>query len=435
MAEVRKDEIIKKVFYRLMPVLFVSYILAYIDRINVGFAAIKMNADLGISAYIYGIGAGVFFLGYFIFEVPSNLMLEKAGARRWIARIMITWGILSAAMMFVQGPTSFIVVRFFLGVAEAGFFPGVILYLTYWFPQEYRGRIIAAFMVAIPVSLAIGAPLSTAILQMDGIAGLKGWQWLFLMEGVPTVLFGFVFLAVIPDRPKDAKWLTEEEKAWLQGVLDSEHKAIAAAHGTSVLKAFADPRLIALTFIYFSNTTTNFGLSFFLPQIIKGMGASDMQTGFLTSVPYVIGTFGILIFGYISDKYQERRWTLIGALTLNGAGLILAGTLTGSLISIGAMAIAAIGIFGTKAPFWPLPSMFLTGSAAAGGIALINSIGNLGGFVGPYMVGWIRDTTNSFESGLYFLGGLALSGAIVTLIVVNARFAESRRTAARASPA
>ena len=409
-----------------MPVLFVSYILAYIDRINIGFAAIKMNADLGISPYIYGLGAGVFFLGYFLFEVPSNLLLEKTGARRWIARIMISWGLLSAAMAFIGGPTSFIVVRFFLGVAEAGFFPGVILYLTYWFPQEYRARIIATFMVAIPVSLALGAPLSTAILQMDGIAGLKGWQWLFLIEGLPTVLFGFVFLAVIPDRPKDAKWLNEEEKTWLQSTLDREHKAVAAVHGTSVLKAFVDPRLIALTFIYFANTTTNFGLSFFLPQMIKSMGATDMQTGFLTSVPYVIGTLGILIFGYVSDKYQERRWTLFVALMLNGLGLLLAGSLAGSTLSVAAMAIAAIGIFGTKAPFWPLPSMFLTGSAAAGGIALINSIGNLGGFVGPYMVGWIKETTNSFESGLYFLGGLALSGAIVTLIVVNARFAEAR---------
>jgi MFS transporter, ACS family, tartrate transporter len=435
MAEINKDAIIKKVFGRLMPVLFVSYILAYIDRINIGFAAIKMNADLGISPYIYGLGAGVFFLGYFIFEVPSNLLLEKTGARRWIARIMISWGLLSAAMVFIEGPTSFIAVRFLLGVAEAGFFPGVILYLTYWFPQQYRARIIAAFMVAIPVSLAIGAPLSTAILQMDGIAGLKGWQWLFLIEGLPTVLFGFVFLAVIPDRPKDAKWLNDEEKIWLQATLDSEHKAVAAAHGTSVLKAFVDPRLIALTFIYFANTTTNFGLSFFLPQMIKSMGATDIQTGFLTSVPYVIGTLGIIIFGYVSDKYQERRWTLFVALMLNGLGLLLAGSLAGSTLSVAAMAIAAIGIFGTKAPFWPLPSMFLTGSAAAGGIALINSIGNLGGFVGPYMVGWIKETTNSYESGLYFLGGLALSAAIVTLIVVNARFSEGRRTAARPSPA
>src|SRR5215213_6449632 len=426
---------IKKVFLRLMPVLFISYILAYIDRINIGFAALKMNTDLGISAYIYGLGAGVFFVGYFIFEIPSNLMLEKTGARRWIARIMISWGLLSAAMALVQGPTSFLIVRFLLGVAEAGFFPGVILYLTYWFPQEYRARIIAAFMVAIPVSLAVGAPLSTAILQMDGIAGLKGWQWLFLIEGLPTVLFGFVFLTVMPDRPRDAKWLSDEERTWLQGTIDSEQRAVAAVHGTSVLKAFADPRLIALAFIYFANTTANLGLAFFLPQMLKALGLSDMQTGLMTSVPYIVGTLGILIFGYVSDKYKERRWTLFTALALTGFGLIAAGFMTGSLLAVGVMAIAAVGIYGTKAPFWPLPSLFLTGSAAAGGIALINSIGNLGGFVGPYVVGWIGAGTKSYEAGLYFLGGLALAAAVLTLIIVNARFGEARATAVKPSAA
>ena len=435
MKEGTQSATVKKVFLRLMPVLFISYILAYIDRINIGFAALKMNTDLGISPYIYGLGAGVFFLGYFIFEIPSNLMLEKTGARRWIARIMISWGAISACMAFIQGPTSFIIVRFLLGVAEAGFFPGVILYLTYWFPLEYRARIIAAFMVAIPVSLAVGAPLSTAILQMDGLGGLKGWQWLFIIEGVPTVLFGLVFLTVMPDKPRDAKWLSTEERSWLQNTIDSEHKAVAAVHGTSVLRAFADPRLIALAFIYFANTTANLGLAFFLPQILKGLGLSDMQTGLMTSVPYIFGTLGILIFGYVSDKYKERRWTLFAALALTGFGLIAAGLMTGSLLAVGVMAIAAVGIYGTKAPFWPLPSLFLTGSAAAGGIALINSIGNLGGFVGPYVVGWIRDVTKSYEAGLYFLGGLALAAAVLTLIIVNARFAQARRTAVEASAA
>ena len=435
MAEVNQGATVKKVFTRLMPVLFISYILAYIDRINIGFAAIRMNADLGISPYIYGLGAGVFFLGYFVFEIPSNLMLEKTGARRWIARIMISWGAISACMAFIQGPTSFIIVRFLLGVAEAGFFPGVILYLTYWFPLEYRARIIAAFMVAIPVSLAVGAPLSTAILQMDGIGGLKGWQWLFIIEGVPTVFFGLVFLTVMPDKPRDAKWLSTEERSWLQNTIDSEHKAVAAVHGTSVLRAFADPRLIALAFIYFANTTANLGLAFFLPQILKDLGLSDIQTGLMTSVPYIFGTLGILIFGYVSDKYKERRWTLFAALALTGFGLIAAGLMTGSLLAVGVMAIAAVGIYGTKAPFWPLPSLFLTGSAAAGGIALINSIGNLGGFVGPYVVGWIREVTKSYEAGLYFLGGLALAAAVLTLIIVNARFAEARRTAVEASAA
>lgn len=435
MTEINQGATIKKVFIRLMPVLFISYILAYIDRINIGFAALKMNPDLGISSYIYGFGADVFFFGYFIFEIPSNLMLEKVGARRWIARIMISWGVLSAGMAFVQGPTSFIVARFFLGVAEAGFFPGVILYLTYWFPQQYRARIIAAFMVAIPVSLALGAPLSTAVLQMDGIAGLKGWQWLFIIEGVPAILFGLVFLAVMPDRPRDAKWLGTEERAWLQETIEREHKAVAAVHGTKALQAFADPRLLALAFIYFANTTANLGLAFFLPQILKKLGLSDMQTGLLTAIPYIFGTLGIIIFGYVSDKYKERRYTLFAALALTGFGLVGSGLLTGSFLAVAVMALAAIGIYGTKAPFWPLPSMFLTGSAAAGGIALINSIGNLGGFVGPYMVGWIRETTHSYQSGLYFLGLLALIAAALTLLVVNARFTQARRTAPGASPA
>jgi ACS family tartrate transporter-like MFS transporter len=435
MPETTQGATIKKVFLRLMPVLFISYILAYIDRINIGFAAIRMNVDLGISPYIYGLGAGVFFLGYFIFEIPSNLMLEKTGARRWIARIMISWGAISACMAFIQGPTSFIIVRFLLGIAEAGFFPGVILYLTYWFPLEYRARIIAAFMVAIPVSLAVGAPLSTAILQMDGLGGLKGWQWLFIIEGVPTVLFGLVFLTVMPDKPRDAKWLSADERGWLQNTIDSEHKAVAAVHGTSVLQAFADPRLIALAFIYCATTTANLGLAFFLPQILKGLGLTDMQTGLMTSVPYIFGTLGILLFGYVSDKYKERRWTLFSALALTGFGLIAAGLMTGSLLAVIVMAIAAIGIYGTKAPFWPLPSLFLTGSAAAGGIALINSIGNLGGFVGPYVVGWIRDVTKSYEAGLYFLGGLALVAGVLTLVMVNARFGEARRTAVKPSAA
>ncbi len=379
MADPDHGATVRKAFLRLMPILFVAYVLAYIDRINIGFAAIKMNAEIGISPYVFGLGAGVFFLGYFIFEIPSNLILQKAGARRWICRIMASWGVLSACMALVQGPTSFIVLRFLLGIAEAGFFPGIILYLTYWFPQEFRARMIGAFMVAIPISLAVGAPLSTGVLQMDGIAGLKGWQWLFILEGVPTILLGLVFLAVMPDRPRDAKWLTLEERTWLQGTIDAEQKAVAAAHGTDFLRTVSDPRLMTLAFIYFANTTANLGLAFFLPQILKSLGLSDMQTGALAAVPYAVGTLGIIAFGYVSDKFKDRRWTLFTALALSGFGLIMAGWMTGSLLAVIFMATAAIGIYGAKAPFWPLPSLFLTGSAAAGGIALINSVGNLGG--------------------------------------------------------
>jgi D-galactonate transporter len=425
MPEVNKNAIVTRVLTRLMPMLFISYILAYIDRINIGFAALKMNAELGLSPYVFGLGAGVFFLGYFIFEIPSNLLLERIGARRWIARIMISWGVLSAGMAMVQGPRSFVIMRFLLGVAEAGFFPGVILYLTYWCPQEYRARVIGTFMVAIPVSLALGAPLSTAILHMSG-GGLEGWQWIFICEGIPTVLLGVVFLAVMPDRPRDAHWLDAEERNWLQATIDSEHKAIAAVHGTSVLHALANPRVLALALIYFANTTAGSGLAFFLPQILKGLGLSDMQTGLMTGVPYVFGTLATLVFGYISDRCNERRWTLFAALALSGLGLIAASLVSGSLMAVAAIAVAAIGIYGTKAPFWPLPSMFLAGAAAAGGIALINSIGGLGGFLGPYLIGWNRQVTGSYAVGLGLLGGLAVVAAVLTPIIVDARFAQAR---------
>jgi MFS transporter, ACS family, tartrate transporter len=418
-----QERTMRKVFWRLLPILFVAYILAYVDRINIGFAALKMDAAIGIDSTIYGMGAGVFFLGYFLFEIPSTLLLEKAGARRWICRIMVSWGLLSACMALVQGPLSFIVVRFLLGVAEAGFFPGIILYLTYWFPTAYRARIIAAFMVAIPVSLAIGGPLSTTILLMDGVAGVRGWQWLFVIEGLPTVVFGLVFLLTMPDCPREAKWLSGEERGWLQATLDGERKAVAAAHGATLVKMLVDPRLLSLAFIYFATMTSNLGLAFFLPQLLKSYGLTDMQTGALTAVPYVIGSLGLIAFGYVSDKFQQRRWTLFAALVLAGAGLIGAGAMQGLALTLSMMAIAAIGIYGAKAPFWPLPSLFLSGSAAAGGIAFINSVGNLGGFVGPYVVGWLRTVTHSFEAGLYFLGGISVLASLLTLVVVNSRFA------------
>ncbi|WP_245321697.1 MFS transporter [Bradyrhizobium sp. LTSPM299] len=422
MSEAVADKTIRKVFLRLMPVLFISYVLAYIDRINVGFAALKMNADIGISPYIFGLGAGVFFLSYFICEIPSNLVMAKVGARRWIARIMISWGAVAAAMALVQGSTSFIVIRFLLGAAEAGFFPGVILYLTYWFPQRYRARIIAAFIIAVPVSLALGGPVSTTILQMDGFAGLKGWRWLFILEGLPTMLVGLLFLKVMPDRPSEAEWLSVEERSWLQNAIDTEERAITAVHGLSVLQSLADARVLALAFIWFANTTANLGLAFFLPQMLKGLGLTDMQAGMMTSVPYIFGTIGIVAFGFISDRYNERRWTLCVALALTAFGLTAAGLMSGSLLAVAVMAVAAVGIYGAKPPFWPLPSTFLAGNAAAAGIALINSIGNLGGFVGPYAIGWIREATHSYEAALYFLAALSFVAAVLAPIVVNARF-------------
>lgn len=420
MEDQKLSLIVKKVFWRIMPILFVSYILAYIDRINIGFASITMNQDLGISAYMYGLAAGVFFWGYVLLEIPSNLMLEKFGARRWIARIMISWGAISACMSLVQGEKSLLIMRFLLGAAEAGFYPGVIVYLTYWFPQKYRARVVAAFTVSLPVSIAIGAPLSTAVLEvMHGIMGMKGWQWLFIVEGVPTVLFGLVFLAFIPNKPADAKWLSDDEREYLQNIMDSEHRAVAEAHGTDWVKALANPKLLILGFIYFVSTSTNLGLAFFLPQMLKRMGLEGMSVGWVTAIPYIFGTIGMLAFAYFSDKYNTRKWAVVVALALIGTGLLGAGMSSTLPAMIAMMCVGAIGIYGLKSPFWALPPLFLTGPAAAVGVAFINSLGNIGGFVGPYAVGWIRESTGAFESGLYFLGALGVAAAVFTILFVH----------------
>ena len=419
MPEQVEKTAIRKAFFRLMPLLLVCYFLAYIDRINIGFAALTMNRDIGLSAYIYGLGAGLFFWGYFFFEVPSNLIMEKVGARRWISRIMITWGLVSAGMMFVTGEISFLIMRFLLGAAEAGFFPGIILYLTYWFPNAYRARIVAAFSVAIPVSLGIGAPLSIGIMELDGVAGLKGWQWLFLLEGLPTVLVGLLVLAVLPNKPRDARWLTAEEKASLQQTIDREVRAVEKAHGITLGQMFRDPRILGLALIYVANTMANLGLAFFLPQIVKGLGVSNLNIGLITAIPYIFGTIGILVWGHLSDRCDERRWSLFSALALIAIGLAGAAYLGNSFAAIAFISLAAIGIYGAKAPFWALPSAFLTGSAAAAGIAMINSLGNLGGFFGPTLMGAVKETTSSFGMGLYVLAAIALAAALGSLLIVK----------------
>jgi ACS family tartrate transporter-like MFS transporter len=424
-----EKQVMGKIFWRLVPLLMGLYVLSYIDRINVGFAALTMNKDLGLSATVFGWGAGIFFLGYCLFEVPSNLMLARVGARRWIARILFTWGLLSTAMAFVQGPNSFVVMRFLLGVAEAGFFPGVVLYLTYWFPARYRARIIAAFMLSIPVSIAVGAPLSTWILGLDGFQGLKGWQWLFIIEGVPAVLATWIVLRYLTDRPEGAKWLTAAEKSWLEGELVADREMAGKVKQTSSLRAvFTNPAILALAFVYFCATGANVGLSSFLPQMIKGQGFSNLQVGFLTSLPYIVGCAGMLIIGYWSDRTKERRWFLVLTMVMAALGLYMAAAFGGSIWSILSLALAAVGILGCKGPFWPLPSAYLSGAAMAGGIAFINSIGNLGGFVGPYAVGWIKDATGSFAGGLYALAGLAVLAAVTTLMFVKGRGPQSVET-------
>jgi len=410
-----------KVAWRLLPLIVLIYFVAYIDRTNVGFAAISMNRDLGFSAYLYGWGAGIFFLGYALFEVPSNVILHRVGARVWIARIMVTWGMVSACMMFISGPVSFLVVRFLLGVAEAGFFPGVLLYFTYWFPAAYRARVISALFLAVPGSNAVAAAVSGALLQMDGVLGLAGWKWMFLLESLPAILLAPVVLAVLTDQPAHAKWLDAEEREWLVGRMQEERRKIESTHRHLTLyEALTDRRVVSLSLIYLTIVSATYGITFFLPLMVNLHGLTMVNTGLVTAIPYVIGTIGMVIWAWSSDRRHERRWHFTVACALAAVGLVAAAVWSRNLyIAMASMSVAAIGLYGSKPAFWPLPSTFLSGTAAAGGIALVNSIGNLGGFAGPYVVGWIRTSTNSYEMGLLFLAGCAVLSGIIALLTVK----------------
>ena len=414
MSPESQRRIILKISWRLLPLIVLSYFVAYVDRTNVAFAALTMNKDLGISAYMYGWGAGIFFLGYALFEVPSNMILARVGARRWIARIMLTWGLISGAMAFATGPASFLGLRFLLGVAEAGFFPGIIFYLSTWFPAAYRARVISTLFLAVPISNAAASVISGAILEMDGMLGLKGWQWVFILEALPAVLLAFVVWRQMIDRPANAKWLRADEREWLEGELLAERSKVESFGQISLWRTLTDRRVLVLSMIYMTSVTASYGIVFFLPQIVKGLGHSNLMTGALTAIPYTIGIIGLLCWGYSSDRRNERRWHLIIATSVAGVGLLGAAWLRDSYWAIAAMCVATIGLYGSRPSFWPLPSQFLTGAAAAAGIALINSIGNLGGYIGPFIVGWIKDSTNSFEMGLYFLAACALASAAIT---------------------
>ena len=410
---------ILKISWRLLPLIVVSYFIAYVDRTNVAFAALTMNKDLGISAYLYGWGAGIFFLGYALFEVPSNMILAKVGARRWIARIMFTWGLISGAMAFAAGPASFLVLRFLLGVAEAGFFPGIIFYLSTWFPAAYRARVISTLFLAVPISNAVASVVSGAILEMDGVLGLRGWQWVFILEALPALLLTFVVWRHMIDRPADAKWLSADERAWLDGELLAERRKVESFGQMSLWRALTDKRVLVLSMIYMTSVTASYGIVFFLPQIVKGLGHSNLMTGALTAIPYSVGILGLLWWGYSSDRRNERRWHLIVAMSVAGVGLVGAAWLRDSYGAIIAMCMATIGLYGSRPSFWPMPTRFLTGAAAAAGIALINSIGNLGGYIGPFIVGWIKDSTKSFEMGLYFLAACAFASAAITYFAMR----------------
>jgi MFS transporter, ACS family, tartrate transporter len=410
----------RKVYLRLLPFSVLCMFVCYLDRVNVGFAALTMNKDLGLSAFFFGLGAGAFYGGYCLFEVPSNLVLEQVGARFWIARIMITWGLLSGAMALVRGPVSFVTLRFLLGAAEAGFFPGILFYFHYWFPMRHRGRMISWFTVATPISVAFGGPISTGLLGLDGTFGLAGWQWVFIAEAIPAVILGFVVLIYLRDRPAHASWLTPEEKEWLAAELARERREIESVRTYTLFQSLTNIRVLALAIIYFGIVTASVGLVIFVPQIIKELGVSNLATGFLTAIPYIVGTVSMIAWGYVSDRMGERRWNLFTGCLVGAVGLIAAGLLGGSFWSLLAMCLATIGFYGSKGPFWPLPSTFLTGTAAAAGMALINSVGNIGGFMGPFVVGWIKDSTGRFDNGLYALAGFMVLAAVVTAAGVQA---------------
>jgi ACS family tartrate transporter-like MFS transporter len=404
----------RKIYWRLLPFAVLSYFLAYIDRINVSFAGLTMRDDLAMSAAAFGFALGTFYWGYSVFELPSNLIMEKVGARLWIARIMITWGILAVITATVTGSTSFGIVRFLLGVAEAGFFPGLILYFTYWFPSYHHGRIVSGFLIGLPIAVALGAPVSTALLGLDGLFGLRGWQIMFIAEGAPTILVGVATLFVLTDRPEQASFLSQAEKTWLSATLRAERRAKEAVRAFTVWQALFNPKVLLLSLNYLGIVTASLGMLFFIPQIIKSLGNfSNMTVGWLTMIPYVCGGISMVTWGYISDRMGERRWNLLAACVVSTIGLIIAGMTMGTWWALVGMSIAAIGFYGSKGPFWSMPPMFLTGMAAAGAIAWINSLGNLGGFFGSWYVGFMRDLTGSYAGGLY---GLALFGLVSAFV-------------------
>ena len=410
------ESALRKVRWRLIPFLFVLYIVAYLDRVNVGFAAIDMNRDLGFSAAVYGMGSGLFFLTYTLLEVPSNLMLARFGARAWIARIMFTWGIASTAMIFVTGPASFYLLRLLLGAAEAGFFPGIILYLTHWFPARERGRAVGLFMTATAMAGVIGAPLSSALLQLDDALGLKGWQWLFLIEGLPAMLLAPVVLLKMTERPADATWLTADERDWLAREMAAEQAETAHAHVT-LREALLSARLWLVSVPYLCIVIAFYGVSFWLPQIVQANSALGSATVVLLSaIPYLAATVGLVAVGASSDRFAERRWHVAIPCLIGATGFVLTVMAPQTLaVSLATLSIAAFGIWGTLGPFWTLPTAFLRGTAAAGGIALVNSVGNVGGFVGPILVGWIRDSTGQFAPGLLTLAGILVLGAAIAV--------------------
>jgi MFS transporter, ACS family, tartrate transporter len=404
----------RRVAARLMPVLLGLYIIAYLDRVNVTFAQDKLESDLGFSGAVYGFGAGVFFIAYFFLEVPSNLALHRFGARKWMARIMFTWGIISACTMFVQSPLSFYVVRFLLGAAEAGFFPGMILYLSYWFPARERARAVGFFMSAIAISYAIGAPISGGIMSLfDGVAGLDDWQWLFLIEALPALLASGFVLWYLDDGPQDAAWLPQDEKRWLAQRLEGEEQVRLTQERHTVGEALKDRRVLAFGLLYFSMVVNVYGISFWVSEIVDQIpGLSEVAAGFVTAVPYTVAIVGLVLISRHSDRTGERKLHVAIPLAIGAVSFTLS-TMVSPVAAIAALAVGLFFLLGAHPVFWSMPAALLSGPAAAAGIALVNSIGNLGGFVGPYLVGVMKDATGSTDGGLVTLAAVLALGAVL----------------------
>ncbi len=417
-----------RVTWRIIPFLGLCFLAAFLDRVNVGFAALQMQTDLKFSDSVYSTGAGIFFLGYFLFEVPSNILLERVGARLWIARIMIVWGLISSSMMFARSPTTFYALRFALGAAEAGFFPGIILYLTYWYPNAHRSRTVALFMMAPALSGVIGAPLSGFLLDHHP-ANLTGWQWLFLIEGMPSILLGMVVLLYLPNGPKDVKWLQPSEKEWLSQRLTNERAEREKHHAMTVWQAMVHPRVLLLSLIYFLIVIGAYGFDLFMPKILaKAFPAvSKSQLGLLAAVPPLMAAFVMFFWGRRSDRLHERRWHVAWPAWAAAFGLVIGSLGVAPTVALAAAAIAVTGRWSCIPPFWGLPTAFLSGTAAAGGIALINAIGNLGGFVGPKLMGALKDWTGSYSLGLRVLAGCYVVGGLLALVLKSKATSAAKR--------
>jgi ACS family tartrate transporter-like MFS transporter len=414
-----EERVISKIAWKLIPFLCICYMAAFLDRVNVGFAKEQMVADLGLSNAVYGAGAGMFFIGYFLFEVPSNLILERVGARIWIARIMILWGLISACMIFVEGPLTFYVLRFLLGAAEAGFFPGVIFYMTHWFPAAYRSRTTAVFMTAAVLSNVFGSPLSGVLLELDGVLGMRGWKWLFVAEAIPSVLLGIVVFLRLPKSPRDAAWLEPEERAWLENRLEAERAAVVADHEMTLRQAFTDSRVMLLCLVYFTAVIGGYGLDFFQPTLIKQAfpDATPKLVGVINALPPLFAVFVMIWHGRSSDRRAERKLHFAAAVWWAAAGLFLASLPLSAGVALAALALAVSGRWSAVAPFWGMSTAFLSGTAAAGAIALINSVGNWGGFAGPYIMGWLKDTTGDYRIGLRVLALVMFLGGALALTI------------------